>query len=251
MEMLFEEAFVEKVGEILSDYGEIRDFELCSWKDRGYKIDAYEMDEDFENLTLIVSHCMNELGGAPAKISNSEIDKILNRVINFFTDSLSGKLKNRHRLKHKDIRRLIIDLENKFGKGIIDINSSIEIGNYNEFQLVVVNNDTDFMMIEDSIFFTLSGLNKYRPKRYFVEVDMGAVGFVTKGADIMAPGIVDADINIEKNDIVWIRDETHHKPLAIGKALVNGEDMKNSEKGKAIANLHYVGDPLWNFYKKA
>jgi len=164
--------------------------------------------------------------------------------------SMSGKLKNRHRLKHKEIKHFIYELENKFGEGIIDIKSSIEIGNFNEFQLIIINNEIDFMIIDEKIFFTLTGLNKHNPPKYFVEIDMGAVGFVIKGADIMAPGIVDSDLSIEKNNLVWIRDETHHKPLAIGKALISGEDMKSSTKGKAVKNLHYVGDTLWNFYKK-
>ena len=62
----------------------------------------------------------------------------------------------------------------------------------------------------------------------------------------MAPGIVDADPSILKDDYVWICDENNKKPLAIGIALMSGEQMKQSKEGKAIKNLHYVGDELWN-----
>ena len=79
---------------------------------------------------------------------------------------------------------------------------------------------------------------------------MGAVGFVTKGADIMAPGIIDADVNIQENDHVWICDEKHRKPLAVGIALMTGEEMKSKNTGKAIKNIHYVGDKLWNLSNK-
>jgi len=161
-----------------------------------------------------------------------------------------GKLKNRHRLKQKDTKMYTNKLKNKFGKDFIDFNSSIEIGNFNEFELIVINNEIDFMLIEGNIFFTLNGINKYKPNQYFIEVDMGAVGFVTNGADIMAPGIVKADLKIEKNDYVWIRDEKHKKPLAIGKALMSGEEIINTKKGKAVKNIHFVGDPLWNFYQQ-
>ncbi len=161
-----------------------------------------------------------------------------------------GKLKNRHRLKQKDTKMYTNKLKNKFGKDFIDVNSSIEIGNFNEFELIVINNEIDFMLIEGNIFFTLNGINKYKPNQYFIEVDMGAVGFVTNGADIMAPGIVKADLKIEKNDYVWIRDEKHQKPLAIGKALMSGEEIINTKKGKAVKNIHFVGDPLWNFYQQ-
>ena len=87
---------------------------------------------------------------------------------------------------------------------------------------------------------------KYQPAEGRVVVDMGAVGFIVKGADIMAPGIVDADIQIKEGDFVWVCDEKHHKPLAVGKALMNGETMKVNQTGKAIKNIHYVGDMLWN-----
>ena len=163
---------------------------------------------------------------------------------------MSAKLKNRHRIKQKDIKQYINKLKEKFGEEFIDFNSSVEIGYFNEYQIVVINDEIDFILIEDNIFFTLSGLNKYKPKDYFVEVDMGAVGFVTNGADIMAPGIVDIDTKIEKDDFVWIRDVTHHKPLAIGKALMDGEEIIKTKKGKAIKNLHYVGDELWHFYQQ-
>jgi len=109
-----------------------------------------------------------------------------------------------------------------------------------------VDEEIDFMMIEDKVVFTLRGLYKYNPKEHFVVVDMGAVGFVAKGADIMAPGIIDADINIQKNDYVWICDEKNRKPLAVGMALMTGEEMKSKNTGKAIKNIHYVGDELWN-----
>ncbi len=95
MEMLREEAFVEKIGEILADYGEIRDHQICSWKDTGFKVDAYEMDEDFENLTLVVSHWLDISDPQQAKVVDSEVDRIFKRGTNFLAGSLKGKLKDR------------------------------------------------------------------------------------------------------------------------------------------------------------
>lgn len=163
---------------------------------------------------------------------------------------MSVKVKNRHRLKNKDIKFFNNELSTKFCKNYLDSNLSIEIGNIDQFEVIIVDNEMDFILYEGKIFFTLHGLYKYKPKEYFIVVDMGAVGFVTKGADIMAPGIRDADLNININDFVWICDETHHKPLAIGKALMIGEDMINKDQGKAIKNIHYVGDNLWNYSKQ-
>ena len=79
-----------------------------------------------------------------------------------------------------------------------------------------------------------------------VTVDMGAIPFVIKGADIMRPGISDIDAGINKGDWVVIVDENHKKPLAIGEALMDSEDLKSSKSGKVIRNLHFVGDDIWN-----
>jgi PUA domain protein len=159
---------------------------------------------------------------------------------------MSAKIKNRHKLKSKEIKQIIQTLKNRYSSDFFDIRSSVEMGNLEEFEIILVDNNICFMIIEDNIVFTLRGLYKYQPKEFFVIVDMGAVGFVTKGADIMAPGIIDADECIQENDYVWICDEKHKKPLAVGIALINGEEMKCKKTGKAIKNLHFVGDRLWN-----
>ena len=85
----------------------------------------------------------------------------------------------------------------------------------------------------------ISGIKK-------VTVDMGAVKFVTNGADIMRPGIVHIEDNIQESEPIVIIDENNKKPLAIGIALLNTEDMRNTSTGKVIQNIHYVGDEIWN-----
>jgi len=142
-------------------------------------------------------------------------------------------------------------LRENFNSVFFDSKASVEIGELSGKKLVFINGEPDFMYENEKIIFTIRGLNKYRPKEKFVVVDMGAVKFVTSGADIMAPGIVDADKNIVKDDQVWICDETHNKPLAIGFAFINGEEMIEKNKGKAIKNIHYVGDELWTLTAKS
>ena len=95
----------------------------------------------------------------------------------------------------------------------------------------------------------LYGILKFKPNRKYVVVDMGAVEFITSGADLMAPGIIDADNTIQENDHVWICDEQHHKPIATGIALMNGNDMIIEKKGKSVKVIHYVGDKYWNINK--
>ena len=167
------------------------------------------------------------------------------------TKSMSMKIKNRHRLKTKDIKKFQSELRNTFNNDFFNENSSVETGDFEEIKMVFIDGEPCFMLYENKIIFTLHGLNKYKPKQNFVVVDMGAVKFVTNGADVMAPGIVDADENIIEDEQVWICDEKHHKPLAIGIAIMSGEQMIKEKQGKAIQTIHYVGDRLWNFAAKS
>lgn len=76
-------------------------------------------------------------------------------------------------------------------------------------------------------------------------VDMGAIPYVCNGANVMAPGIMDIEGEFEKDGLLVIRDVKHRKALGIGAALYSSEEMRGLKKGKAILNLHYVGDNIW------
>jgi PUA domain protein len=78
-----------------------------------------------------------------------------------------------------------------------------------------------------------------------VIVDMGAIPFVCKGADVMAPGITEIKTPFDEGALVVVRDVKHGKALAIGKALKPAATIMAEKKGKVIHNLHYVGDKIW------
>ena len=158
---------------------------------------------------------------------------------------MTVKIKNRHRLKERDVKELINELKTRFRCDFFDSKASVEIGTLEEFTVLLVDDSIIFFIYNDKLMFTLQGLNKYQSNTNFVVVDMGAVSFITKGADVMAPGITDADPLIQKDDFVWICDEKHRKLLAVGIALMTGEEMKTKKPGKAVKILHYVGDRLW------
>jgi predicted RNA-binding protein (TIGR00451 family) len=84
--------------------------------------------------------------------------------------------------------------------------------------------------------------NNFLPK---IVIDMQAIKFIANGSDVMRPGIKEID-NFQKDAIIAIVDETHKKPLAIGKAMFSSEEMRVMDKGKVILNLHHVGDEFWN-----
>ncbi|MFW6013678.1 MAG: PUA domain-containing protein [Nanoarchaeota archaeon] len=80
-------------------------------------------------------------------------------------------------------------------------------------------------------------------------VDMGAIKFVTSGADIMRPGITELDENIKPEEFAVVVDENNQKPLAIVRALYSGQKIKEMEKGKVLENIHYIGDDIWRIHQ--
>jgi PUA domain protein len=99
----------------------------------------------------------------------------------------------------------------------------------------------------EGFFPSLNSLNILPLKR--VTVDMGAIGPISNGANIMAPGIAKADKDIARGDVVVITDERHDKPLAIGVALVNGGSLEGP-KGEVVKNFHHIGDEIWDLTKR-
>lgn len=125
-------------------------------------------------------------------------------------------------------------------------NKVLEKITLDEYSLILVDGKPLLFEIEGQLFPTVRGALEMELNKRIVTVDKGAIRFVSNGADIMAPGIVEADSEIKEGDLVIIVEETHRKPLAIGKALMNGPQMVEADSGKAIKSITHVGDKLWN-----
>ena len=155
------------------------------------------------------------------------------------------KVKKRNFLKKKKIKQI----KNELGEygGLLENKKNVEILEAEPNSFILVDGEPYIIIIDDKAFPTLKAALNNVIDGKTVTVDMGAVRFVTNGADIMSPGITAADDNIVPGDIVLIVDETHGKPLAIGVSLITGEEMVENDSGKAIETKHYVGDEIWNF----
>lgn len=116
-----------------------------------------------------------------------------------------------------------------------------------EDKILLKSGQPSFFIFEDKPIPILKIVLQEKVKLKTITVDMGAVKFVTSGADIMRPGIVEFSDDIEKQDIVAIIDQNNKKPLAIGKSLLSAEELKAADSGKVVLNLHHVGDDIWNF----
>ena len=156
------------------------------------------------------------------------------------------RIRRRQRLRRKEINAYSEAVAAALGVDPFRDRDDIDLAEADEWRLLIVDNEVRGILVGDRPFLTIRGLLAYPAARRWVTVDMGAVKFVYNGADVMAPGIVDADPAIKVGDIVWVRDEKNLRPLAVGEALMAGPEMVASEKGKAVRSVHHVGDPLWN-----
>ncbi len=158
--------------------------------------------------------------------------------------------KNRHPISEDDVREANDGIEAKLGlRPLPEESGRVEKATADAYTLLLVEGRA-FAVLEgpdtETILPTLRALMEHRPTEHNVTVDMGAVPYLRNGADVMSPGITDADASIQEGDVVWISDEEHGAPLGIGHALIDGASMVEAEKGKAIATWHYVGDELWS-----
>jgi len=125
-----------------------------------------------------------------------------------------------------------------------DEKAAVETAEFQDLQVLVVQNEVVGLFEGGSPFLTLRGLLRFRPPGRAVTVDMGAVRFVANGADVMAPGIVEADPALQEGSWCWVRDERNRQPLAVGRALVPAAAMVRG-RGKAVRSVHHIGDRLW------
>ncbi|MCL2786501.1 MAG: RNA-binding protein [Methanomassiliicoccaceae archaeon] len=159
-------------------------------------------------------------------------------------------IRKRKRLRVKDMKAYSEEIERSLGILAFTADDAVDIAESSEFDVLFVNGEILGMIYNGRTFLTVRGLLKFKPQRRFVTVDMGAVPYVTNGADIMAPGITDADPDIQADDMVWIRDVKNLVPLAIGISSVSGEELRKGGKGKVIRTIHNVGDKLWKTDEK-
>ncbi len=113
-----------------------------------------------------------------------------------------------------------------------------------DWEVVLADGEPLVLYLDGEPFVTVRGANALSPERRVVTVDAGAIEFVSDGADVMRPGVVEADPDIEEGDLVVVNEETHGKFLAVGRALTDGPDMVG-DQGRVVESIHHVGDDLF------
>jgi PUA-domain protein len=154
-------------------------------------------------------------------------------------------VKRRARLRSKESKKVLAWIQEEWG---IDVPDDLEM----EFcaldgqRAYIVNGKVIGVEEKGGFMITLKGIMELKPTMKWITVDMGAVKYLANGADVMAPGITEADPEIDKGVLVWVRDERNLRPLCVGEALIKGIEMAPADSGKAVKTMHYVGDPIWN-----
>ncbi|SFR34885.1 RNA-binding protein [Halogeometricum limi] len=156
-------------------------------------------------------------------------------------------VKSRHHLRSDEISELEEEIAEQTGVELDgDTYEMVELTDV-DFDVVLVDGDPSVVYMDgERPFLTVVGANAYDPTKNVVTVDAGAVSFVSGGADVMRPGIVEADEGIAAGDLVLVAEETHGKVLAVGRALEPGTEMVG-DSGKVVESLHHVGDDLFEF----
>jgi PUA domain protein len=154
--------------------------------------------------------------------------------------------RNRYPIREKDAKDVADALSRTFGSSFSWEGRRVERAEAQGYTVFLVDHVPMAFLDNDAVLPTVRGLLAFGAKDRFVTVDKGAVPFVIKGADVMSPGIVDADPSIAPGDVVWVREQAHLQPLAVGRALIEGREMVAATKGKAVKTLHHLRDALWD-----
>ena len=159
-------------------------------------------------------------------------------------------VRKRRPVRRKNIAPLLKTLESDLN---IDLNvdgAFLEMAEYGPWTMVFVDKVPSVIEVISEaegrhVFLTLRGFLNHLDALKWVEVDHGAIPFLMNGADCMVAGVHDAEPSVEEGDLVWIRDMTHKRPLALGWALNDATALIDNTKGKGIKTVHWVGDELW------
>ncbi len=150
------------------------------------------------------------------------------------------------RLRKKEAKRIAEEVRRRAG---VEVSGEMDVVDFGRLRIILVDREPLLMEYEGRYYVSVYGAIKLKPEKYGVTVDEGALRFILNGADVMKPGIVYADERIREGDFVFVTVEGKVSPIAVGVALCDASEMGG--KGKAVKNIHHVGDKIWNaFFKR-
>ena len=154
--------------------------------------------------------------------------------------------KSRHALSKSAKKRLVEELRAKLPQAaeVVERAERVEVARLEDAELVIVDGVPALVVSGGLTFPTLLAAHRLGLRLPLVVVDMGAVPHILNGADVMAPGIVEAE-PFEPGSLVYVADVEKRRVFAVGQALMGSEELMRVRRGRAVRNLHYAGDELW------
>lgn len=140
--------------------------------------------------------------------------------------------------------RLRIDLEQTFKD-----KANVELVEADFAEIILINNRPLMIKTGETLNPTLV-FKEYFDLAPKVVVDMGAIPYVCKGANVMAPGIRRFEGEFKKDDFVFVVDEKYGKPVAVGEIIYDVNEAKVVKHGVVVKNVHFVGDKVWSLIKE-
>jgi len=125
---------------------------------------------------------------------------------------------------------------------------NLKFHHLNDNEIIITGSGLTAIKINDKILPHLSEV-KLLEKFPHIMVDMGAIKFVCKGANVMKPGITKLS-TFENDDIVCVIEESNNKFLSVGVAKMSSDDAKVANSGVVVENLHYISDKYWEIKKE-
>ncbi len=168
----------------------------------------------------------------------------------------------RHLLSKKEKKKIIDELSRSY-RFLVEERGSIKklkvervLVNNGEIDLILINSFPSFFKYNNKYYPTLhyiakiisdKGLSYIRSILKYVAVDEGALKPLLRGADVMRPGIKETN-GFKKGDTVIVFLIDKWIPIVVGIALMDYSDKVT--RGKAIENIHRIGDKIWDFSEK-
>ena len=151
-------------------------------------------------------------------------------------------------LSKKDRRHILNSIKTLYPRLDVEelAKSNIEYLVENDVELVLVNGTPAFILLENSFIPHLKFLlRRHASWLPIVVIDDGAVKPISRGADLMRPGILEIIGKFSKNDIIVIVDPRHKLPLAVHRAIYSSEEVLGMKRGRVAKSIHHVGDKYW------
>jgi archaeosine synthase len=187
--------------------------------------DAYRVICEIVAEKLGIDIIYTSLGNVTSKESLKNLNTTMSELC-------TGR-KRSHEQTQKDLMKAVADYQ--FGEGCGDIlvpEDSTVKGPFPKHQIFVGKKQLITLIPQyGTLAITIEGAKAIIEKgRYTVKID----DFVPRGS-LLAPGVIDADPLIRPYDEVIISGE---KAIAVGRANMNGDEMKRSKRGVAVDLRH-------------